>query len=135
RAPLASGSSASLRSRFLADLAPDVLLRVLDALALVGIRLPQAPELGRELAEKRLVGALQCDRHLPLHLRLNAFRQGKDHGMGVSQRQLDVPSLELRPIANTHDLQLTLESVLDAVHHVGEKRANQAMERADRPLL
>src|SRR5207248_8512206 len=128
--PAPPSSSLRARPRLLADLAPDDLVRVLDALALVGVGLAQHPQARRRLAEDRLVRPAQRDRRLLVDLRRDALGQRKDDGVGVAQRELDGPALQLRAIADPDDLELPLEAVLDAADHVGDERPREAVERA-----
>ena len=55
---------------------------------------------------------------------------GKIDRMRVAEGELDVLALHLRAVADADDLELALEAVLDAGHHVGDQRAGQAVERA-----
>src|SRR5215471_16819743 len=55
--------------------------------------------------------------------------------MRVTERELDVLPLHLRAIADAHDLELAFEAVLDPVHHVGDERAHEAVERAHRAMV
>jgi len=112
-----------------------VLIGVLDALALVRVGLPQLPELGRRLPDQRLVRTLDRDGHLLVHLGLDALRQRENHRVRVAKRQLQALALHLRAVPDADDLELALEAVLDAVDHVGDERAHQAVQRPHRPVL
>ena len=56
---------------------------------------------------------------------------GNMHRMRVAERQLDVLALHLRAVADPDDVELALEAVLHARHHVGDQRAGQAVQRPD----
>ena len=55
--------------------------------------------------------------------------------MRVAEGELDGLALHLGPVADADDLQLALEAVLHPVHHVGDQRAGQAVQRAHLALV
>src|SRR5215471_14957915 len=66
---------------------------------------------------------------------LAAVRQREHHRMRVAQRQGDRLTLDLRSVADADDVELSLEAVLDAVHHVRHQRAGQTVQRADPAIV
>src|SRR5262249_40655699 len=49
--------------------------------------------------------------------------------MRIAESKLDVLALHLGAIADAHDLELALEAFLDAVDHVRDERAHEAVQR------
>src|SRR6266446_2167367 len=73
----------------LAFLAPDLFVLVADALALVRFRLAHGPDLGGELSDLLLVGALDQDGALGADLDRDSIRWRFLDGVGVANRQHD----------------------------------------------
>src|SRR5438093_11892776 len=120
-----------LRGPGFALLAADGFLRVLDALALVGLRRPQLADLGRHQPDAVLVGALYRQAvALGVVLRRHAFRQRIHHRMGEAEREVDLLALELRLVAHAGDVQRAREPLGDALDHVGDQRPRQPVELA-----
>src|SRR5690242_20596173 len=107
----------------LAFLAEDVLAGVLHALALVRLRLAEAADLRRHLADLLAVDA--GDDHLGRLRRRNrdAGRDRVDHVMAVAERDLQVLALHGGAVADAGDLELLLESLGDACDEVRHQRA------------
>ena len=77
----------------LAFFAEDILAAILDALALVGLRLAPAADLGGDLADLLLVDAADLDRGLVRSLDLDAFRHREVDVVAVAELQLQVLAL------------------------------------------
>src|SRR5262249_60272651 len=73
----------------LAFLAPHLFVLVADALALVRLRRPDVPDLGRELPHLLLVRALDDDRRRVAQLDRDAVRRLQRDGVGEADRQDD----------------------------------------------
>src|SRR5229473_3011753 len=99
---LDGGFAHGLRRPRLALLAADGFLRVLDALALVGLGRPHLADLCGGEAHQVLVG--------PLH------------------RDPDLLALQLRLVPDAGDVQRPLEALGDALDHVGDQRAGEAVQ-------
>src|SRR4029079_7185041 len=89
----------------LAFFAEDVLAAVLDALALVRLRLAPAADLGRDLAHLLLVDAADLDRVLVGGLDLDAFGNREVHVMAVAELQAQILALGLGAVADAGDLE------------------------------
>ena len=95
----------------LAFLAEDILVFVLDALALVGLGLAPFADIRRDLADELLINAFDDD--------LGRLRRGDCHTLGhfevhvvaVAKRQLQGVALHLSPVTNAADLKLFLEAL------------------------
>src|SRR4029450_4728037 len=110
----------------LAFFAEDILAAILDALALVGLRLAPAADLGGNLADLLLVDAADLDRGVVGSLDVDAFRPGEIDIVAIAELQLQVPALGLRTLADAGDLQHLREARGDARHqvlHVGALHA------------
>ena len=64
------------------------------------------------------------------HLELDPVGGLDRHRVRVAERQLEVPALELRAVADALDLERLLVAVGDALDHVGHERAREAVQRA-----
>src|SRR3954447_3245516 len=93
------------RSCALADLPGDVLALVADALALVGLRRPLLADDGGDLADLLLAVALDDHARRLGHLELDALRGLDRHGVGVTQRELQVAAAQLGAVADALDLE------------------------------
>src|SRR3954452_21089407 len=118
------------RSCALADLPGDVLALVADALALVGLRWPLLADDGGDLADLLLGVALDHDARGRRHLELDPRGSGDANGMRVAERELEVRALERRAVADALDLEGLGEAGRDALDHVRDQRAGQAVQRA-----
>src|SRR3990172_1270912 len=113
----------------LAGLAPHVLPFVANALALVGLRRADAADLRGHLADELLIDPLNVDPVRPLHLQRDPRRRLHIDRVRVAHGDLDVLAQLLRAVADALQLQRLLEPVLHAVHHVGQQRPGQAVQR------
>src|SRR5205823_1679782 len=102
---------------------------VADALALVGLRGTPLADVGGDLADELLGDPAHHDPRGLRHLELDAVGGLDGDRVGVPERELEVPALELRAVADALDLQVLLEAVGDALDHVGDERARQAVQR------
>src|SRR5215207_4120357 len=110
----------------LAFLAEDELVRILHALALVGLGAAEVADLGGGLADLLLLDA--GDDHLG-RLRRHDRDPGRDRVfdvVAVAERELQHLAGDLRPIADAVDLELLLETLGDALDEVRELRAGHA---------
>ena len=75
---------------------------------------------------------------MPLHdharglrdLELDAVGRGDRHRVRVADGELEVLALQLRAVADALDLQALLVAVGDALDHVRDERAREAVQRA-----
>src|ERR671930_367129 len=117
------------RSR-LPGLAPDALLRVLDALRLVRLRRPQAANGGRDLSEQLAVRAFEGDNHLPVDLRRDPGRELEGDGMRVAEGEEENALAGLGAVADAVDLQDPGEALARALDHVRHQHAREAVQAA-----
>src|SRR5256714_2298013 len=115
----------------LALLAADDFLGVLDALALVRLGWPHLADLRGGEPHQVLVGALHRD---PVRLRVvlgaDAFGQREADRVREADDELDLLALQLGLVAHARDVQRALEPLRDALDHVGDQRARQAVQLA-----
>src|SRR3954451_16899422 len=114
----------------LADLPGHVLALVADALALVGLRRALLADVRGGLADELLGDPPHDDARRLGHLELDAVRRLDRDRVRVAERELEVAALELRAVADALDLEALLEAGRDALDHVGDERAGQAVQRA-----
>src|SRR5438309_3571263 len=113
----------------LAGLAPDLLARVSDPLAFVGLGRPDRADLRRYLAHELLVHALDLHDDVVVHRDLDPLRRVIRHRMGEADDELHAERLWLRLVAHPLDLERLRKPLGDAVHHVGDERAGEPVER------
>src|SRR5947199_4755823 len=113
----------------LAGLAPDLLAHVADPLPFVGLGRPDRTDLRGDLAHELLVHALDLHEYIVLHRDLDALRRVIRHRMGEADDELHAEWLRLRLVTHPLDLERLRESLGDAVHHVGDERARESVER------
>src|SRR5439155_26006803 len=101
----------------LAFFAEDIFAAILDALALVRLRLAPAADFGRDLADLLLVDAANLDRVLIGSLHINAFRKVVVHVVAVAELQAQLAALRLGAIADASDL----EHLGEALGHPGDE--------------
>src|SRR5690606_1216462 len=116
---LAEGSASCL----LGFLANDVLAGVLHALALVRLGRAEAADLRRHLAHALLVGTGDHDLGLGRGADGDALGDLEQHRVREPQRQVEVLALHRGAVTHAHQLELALEALGNAVHHVGDDRA------------
>src|SRR4051812_17136169 len=114
----------------LTDLSPDVLALVADALALVRLRRAHLADLGGRLADDLLVDAAHDHLRRHRHLELDALAGLDLDGVRVADLQFEVGTRERGAVADALDLEALLEAVRDALDHVRDQRARQAVQRA-----
>src|SRR5690348_13714882 len=110
----------------LAFFAEDILAAILDALALVRLRLAPAADLGRDLANLLLVDSADLDRVLVGSLHIDAFGQLVVHVVAVTELEAKVLALRLGAVADAGDLEHLGEALGhpgDEVLHVGAGHA------------
>src|ERR671916_583434 len=113
----------------LADLAPDLLVAVADALALVGLRRPDGPDLRRHLADPLFVYPAHDYSRRVGHLELDALARRDRDRVREPDLQVYIPSLELGPVADTRDLQGLRETLRDAGDGVLDEAPGQPVHR------
>src|SRR5690606_22924348 len=132
----ASWSLRSRRSERLAGLAPDDLVLVLEALALVRLGRLQLPDLRRELADLLQVGTAhdQVGRvgHLDGHRRRH--RDLDRIGVAGGERQ-GVLALRLDRVADAVELELALVALSHALDHVAQQGTGQPVVRTRRLVV
>src|SRR6187551_1736459 len=107
-----------------------MLVAVADSLALVRLRGPALADVRGDLADKLLVDAAHDDLGRLRNLEVDAVGSLDRDRVRVAQRQLEVPALELRAVADALDLQALLEAVGDPLDHVGDQAAGEAVQGA-----
>src|SRR5436853_634188 len=113
----------------LAGLAPDLLAHVADPLAFVGLGWPDRADLCRHLAHELFVHALDLHEDVVVDRDLDPLRRVVRHGMGESDDELHAERFRLRLVAHALDLERLGEPLGHAVHHVGNERARESVER------
>src|SRR5215216_1156496 len=113
----------------LADLAPDLLVAVADALALVGLRRPHLTDLRRHLAYPLLVYPAHDYRRGVGHLELYALARRDRDRMREPDLQTYVPPLQLGPVADARDLQRLREPFRYAGDGVLDQGAGEPVHR------
>src|SRR6267378_3093786 len=113
----------------LARFAPDLLARVADAFALVWLGWADIAQLRGHLAHEFLVDTLDLHVDVIRHRNLDALRRVIGHGMRVPDHQLHAERLRLGLVADALDLERLREARGDALDHVGDERAREAMQR------
>src|SRR6478736_7914333 len=94
----------------LAGLSQNTLAGVADALALVGLWLADAADVGRDLADDFLVDAAHDDLGLDRHLEGDAFRRLHVDRVAKTEVQAQgVGALCFGPVADADDLEVLLE--------------------------
>src|SRR5581483_1573519 len=104
---------------------------VLDALALVRVRLAQRADLRRGLADLLLVDAADHDvSGLAVDGDVDSLRDREAHRMRVPELEHHFLPFDLGAVADADDVQLFLEPLSDAEDVVGDQRAHQPVGRA-----
>src|SRR5512143_3324767 len=101
-------------------LAVDVLTRVFHALALIGLRRPELPDLGRDLPDLLFVDAGDHDLGRLRAHDLDALGDREAHVMAVAELELEVRALHRGAIADAGDLELLGEAFRHAGHQIGD---------------
>src|SRR6186997_2632729 len=104
-------------------LTEDVLAAVLDALALVGLGLAPAADLGGELADGLLVDAADLDRGLVRGLHLQTLGHRKIDVVAVAELKLQLVALRVRAVADAGDFEDLGEALGHALDQVRDQRA------------
>src|SRR3972149_5251608 len=126
-APEPSRASSSRHPR-LPCLAADDLIRVLDALALVGLGGADRADIGGHLADQFLVDAGDDDLGRLRHLEGDPVDRLDLHRVGVPDQQLEALAGGGGAVADAHHVELAAESLRDSDHHVAQQRPAEAME-------
>ena len=132
RAPLAAGEKGVAVGHvlspllLLAFLATDLLGRILDALALVGLGRTQAADLRRELSDLLTIRAGDLDLGRLQRLDLDAGRDRNLDVVAVAELQLQHLGIRLGAVADAVDLEVDGEAVRHAAHHVAREVARRA---------
>src|SRR5918995_921364 len=113
----------------LADLAPDLLVAVADALALVGLRRPDATDLRSHLADPLLVYAAHDDRRGVRDIELYPLARLDQDRMRVPDLQIHVAALERGPVADARDLQGLREPLGHAGYGVLDEAPGEPVHR------
>src|SRR5690606_282604 len=121
-----AGTPALCLLGFLAD---DDLVGVLHTLALVGLGRPETADLRCNLADLLLVGTGHQDFGLGRRGDGDAVRDREQDRMREAQGQVQVLALHRGTVADADQLELALEALGDAVHHVAHDRADGAGDR------
>src|SRR5262249_14818801 len=128
-------ASLTVRLGTLADLPAHVLALVADALALVRLGRAHLADLRGRLGVPLPVRSLYGDLRRSRHLERDAGARLDRDGVGIADVELEVGALERRAVANALDLELLLEALGDALDHVRDQRARQAVQRTILPAL
>src|ERR1700754_1598978 len=116
------------RLGLLGFLQDDLLARIADALALVGLRRTERTDLRRRLTDELLVSALDQDFGLRRDFDGDAFRRLEDHRVREAERQIDGLAGKLCAVTHADQLELLLETGGDALDHIGDDGASRATE-------
>src|SRR5690606_8135375 len=100
----------------------DPLVRVAHALALVGLRRPEPPELGRDLADALAIDTLDDDLRLARRLDRDPVGHRVLDRMRETERQVQLLALRLSAITDADEVELALEAGRDTGHHVLDQR-------------
>src|SRR3990172_4985443 len=106
-----------------------LLVGVPDTFALVGLRGSVGTNFGGNLADQLFVHTLDQDFGLRGRLDLDAPGHGMHHRVRKAEGQVEFVPLRLRTVANTDQRELLLETLSDALHHVGRQRAQRSGHR------
>src|SRR6185312_7519808 len=106
----------------------DLLVGVTYALALVGLRRADIADLRGHLADLLPIDALDDDLGLARGFDGDPLRNRENHRVREAEREIERLALHLRAKADTHELELLLVALGDALHHVGQVRARGAGE-------
>src|SRR6056297_1077021 len=110
----------------LAFLLEDILALVADALALVGLGTPPVADIGRDLSDELLVGALDHQFGRLGRRDAHAIGDREIHVMAVAEVEPEHVALHRRPVTDAADFQLLAKVLLGTMHHVGDDRAGHA---------
>src|SRR5829696_1696350 len=113
----------------LADLAPDLLVAVADALALVRLGRTDHPDLRRRLSHTLLVYTAHDDRRGVRNLELYPLARGDRDRMRVTDLQVDVASLQGGPVAYAGYVQGLGEPVRHARYGVLDQGSRKTVHR------
>src|SRR5215218_258148 len=113
----------------LADLAPDLLVAVADALALVGLGRPHHADLRRHLAYPLLVYTAHDDGRRVRDLELYPLARLDQDRVRVPDLQVDVASLQRGPVADARDLQGLGETFRHADHGILDQATGKTVHR------
>src|SRR5215831_7158172 len=122
-------ASLTVRLGTLADLSANVLALVADALALVRLGWTHLADLRSRLTDHLLVGSLDEDLRRRRDLERDAGARLDGDGMRIADVELEVGALERCAIADALDLELLLEALRDALHHVRDQGPGEAVQR------
>src|SRR6187431_2132571 len=111
----------------LAGLAEDVLARVANALALVGLRLALRADVCGDLADELLVGAEDAEPGRSLDAELDPGRRVDLDRVRVPEREHELRTLELGAIPDPGNLEILREPARDARDHVVHQGPREAM--------
>src|SRR5687768_1030114 len=113
----------------LSGLTPDLLACVLDALTLVRLGWTEAAELRGYLSDDFLVRALDDDLRRNRGGKLDALRRLVFDSVRESKRELQSVGTRFSLVSDADDVELLRETLRDALDHVGDERAREAVER------
>src|SRR3954447_23209758 len=119
----------------LSDLAADLLAGVPHALALVRVGLAQLADVRGDLADLLLVDALHREAGRAVGGEGDALGRLHGDGVAVAEGELEVRARGLHPVSRADDLEPLLVARRHALHHVGDERAGQAVQRAAAALV
>src|SRR5262245_20091115 len=111
------------------------LARVADALLLVGIRLAQRADVGRDLPHELPIDARHRHVRLLVDRDVDPVRDVEHDRMRVAQREVHLLALHFRAVADADDVEILAEAVGDALDRVGHEAARQAVELAELGVL
>src|SRR5215207_7749183 len=134
--PLCEDSDTAISLTRLSNLAPNLLARVPNSLALVRLRLAQLANVRSDLADPLLVDAQHREPGRRLDVERDAIRGVDLDRMAVTERELQLRGpLRDHPVADSDDLQLFLVPVGHTGHHVGHQGPGQTVQRLAPPLV
>src|SRR6266550_203985 len=118
--------------RALADFPANVLAFVADALALVWLGRAHLSDLCRGLSDLLLVDALDDDLRIGRNLERDPLRRLDHNWMRIADVQPEIRALQSGAVADSLQLETLLETLRNALDHVGDERACQTVQR---PIL
>src|SRR5207249_6857243 len=119
----------------LARLLAEPLLGVLHALVLVRVRVPQTPDLRRDLADELLIRTRDFELLWRLRRERDARRRLDLDRVAVPEVERHLLALDDRAVAGAVDLEVAAVAGRDAGDHVRDERSREPVEGARRLLV
>ena len=101
---------------------------VANALALVGLRLPQLADVRGDFANLLLVDALNLELNRALDREGDALGCGDNHGVAEAELEFKTRASSCNAVAGADDLESLLEARRNTDDHVGDQSASQSVQ-------